>query len=144
MKGLATINYITLAIFFILLAVLLFIIVKHLMRFMGFYVIRRDYQRIKTLGGTLAKQSSSSNTVNSYTGSFSKLSMRQKIQVYKEQLVFSLLAYHPVLSLAFSKVRGLQGYLKLPLWVSLGIFLLTFSTLTALALALAKANMSIC
>jgi hypothetical protein len=47
-------------------------------------------------------------------------------------------------SVVFGKLKGLQGYLKLPIWVNVGLFLISIIVLTALSLAFGKVNMTIC
>jgi hypothetical protein len=74
-EGLRPINYISLAVFFVLLALLLFIIVKHMTRFVAFFVIRKDYQRIKTMNSQVRMERTST--------SFSKLSASQKLQAFR-------------------------------------------------------------
>ncbi|CDW71171.1 UNKNOWN [Stylonychia lemnae] len=141
LKSLEPINYICLGVLLLILLCLLIILKNHFIKYVGFYIIRRDFERLKAVP-TNQPLDNGQNYQNTPITS-KRLTFSQKKQIFKENFKRNMTLYHPVFYYFAQKITQ-TPIVKLPFQIHNGLTIISLLILATFALLVSRINSSIC
>ena len=110
-------NYLSTSVFILIFAVLMWMVKRHVARFLSFFVLRRDYRRMRCVQQINESHLKNEPLTPSQLGSEGDLRSMTKQEVvsdYKRTIMMNMRRYHPLLWISHRRFSNLNSSRRVP------------------------------